>query len=192
MKTKNTLHITNRKDWREWLKANRDREKEIWLIYYKKHTGKQRISYDDAVEEAICFGWIDSIVKRIDDEKYMQKFTPRKKGSNWSDSNRKRVRKMIDEGCMTRAGLATLPDTLDIGVHQARTKQKKGRPTVPDDLMAALKANELTWKNFDAFPDGYKRLCIAWISDAKKKETRERRLEEVVMLAAQNRRIGLK
>ena len=76
------LHLTNRQDWRLWLGENHDKENEIWLIYYKKHTGKARVPYNDAVEEALCFGWIDSIVKTIDDERYMQKFTPRKDKSN--------------------------------------------------------------------------------------------------------------
>lgn len=98
------LYVTDRDAWRAWLEKNYDTEKEIWLIYYKKHTGKPRIPYDDAVEEALCFGWIDSTVKRVDDEKFAQKFTPRKNKSNWSDLNKKRAKKMIREGRMTKAG----------------------------------------------------------------------------------------
>jgi len=90
MKITKTLYVTTRDEWRSWLEKNHKSEKEIWLIYYKKHTGKPRIPYDDAVEEALCFGWIDSIIKRIDEKKYAQKFSPRKQNSVWSDLNKKR------------------------------------------------------------------------------------------------------
>ena len=110
MEITKTLYITNRVDWRAWLERNNDTEKEVWLIYYKKHTGKPRIPYDDAVEEALCFGWIDSTVKRVDDEKFAQKFTPRKNKSNWSDLNKKRAKKMIREGRMTKAGLTKIEE----------------------------------------------------------------------------------
>ena len=99
-----TLYVKDRDEWRKWLENNYDSENEIWLIYYKKHSDKIRIPYDDAVEEALCFGWIDSLVKSIDDEKYMQKYTPRKKNSVWSEYNVKRCEKMIKEGKMTNAG----------------------------------------------------------------------------------------
>src|SRR5947209_19674397 len=114
MKISETLHITNRDDWRAWLVKNHETEKEVWLVYYKKHTGQPRIPYDDAVEEALCFGWIDSIVKRIDGEKFAQKFTPRQDCTRWSALNRRRVRKLIQAGRMTEAGLTkidlTAPD----------------------------------------------------------------------------------
>ncbi|MGB2982026.1 MAG: hypothetical protein WBC77_12350, partial [Candidatus Zixiibacteriota bacterium] len=100
-----TLYVTNRDDWRAWLRKNHSSQKEVWLIYYKKHTGKPRIPYDDAVEEALCYGWIDSTIKRIDEEKYAQKFTPRSEKSNWSELNKRRAKKMIREGRMTQAGL---------------------------------------------------------------------------------------
>ena len=105
MKITKTLYVTNRKEWRNWLLNNFDSKPEIWLIYYKKHTGKPRILYNDAVEEALCFGWIDSTIKRVDEEIYVQKFTPRKARSIWSDLNRKRAEKMINAGLMTSAGL---------------------------------------------------------------------------------------
>jgi uncharacterized protein YdeI (YjbR/CyaY-like superfamily) len=99
-------HLFNDRDeWRAWLEEQHQTESEVWLIYYKKHTGKQSIRYEDAVEEALCFGWIDSKVKRIDEEKYMQRYTPRKELSNWSESDKNRVRKLIENGLMTQAGL---------------------------------------------------------------------------------------
>jgi len=108
MEITKTLYITTRAKWRKWLEKNHNTEKEIWLIYYKKHTGKPRIPYDDAVEEALCFGWIDSIIKRIDEEKYTQNFSPRKQNSVWSDLNKKRVKKLIEEGKITKAGFGTI------------------------------------------------------------------------------------
>jgi uncharacterized protein YdeI (YjbR/CyaY-like superfamily) len=102
------LYVANRDDWRAWLKENHDARKEVWLIYYKKQTGKPSISYDDSVEEALCFGWVDSIIKKIDDEKFARKFTPRTGKSTWSEANKKRVEKMIREGKMTETGLAKI------------------------------------------------------------------------------------
>jgi uncharacterized protein YdeI (YjbR/CyaY-like superfamily) len=103
-----TLYVTNRDEWRAWLEENHATEPEIWLVYYKKHTSQPTIPYEDAVEEALCFGWIDSTAKRIDDEKYAQRFTPRKDHKNWSEPNKQRVRKLIQAGRMTPAGLARI------------------------------------------------------------------------------------
>ena len=101
-----TLYVSNRDEWRSWLEKNCNKESVIWLIFYKKHSGKRSVAYSDAIEEALCFGWIDSIIKRFDDEKYIQKFTPRKEKSRWSVLNVRRVREMIKQGRMTDKGLA--------------------------------------------------------------------------------------
>lgn len=106
MKIGKTLYVTNREKWKEWLEKFHDKEKEIWFIFYRKDSGKMSISYNDAVEEALCFGWIDSIEKRIDSERSAQRFTPRKLKSKWSDSNKERVKRLIKEGKMTKSGLA--------------------------------------------------------------------------------------
>jgi len=108
METSDKLYVTSRDDWRAWLRRNHDKEKQVWVIYYKKHTGKPSIPYDDSVEEALCFGWVDSIIRRIDDEKFARKFTPRKAKSRWSEANKKRARKMMKEGKMTDAGLGKI------------------------------------------------------------------------------------
>jgi uncharacterized protein YdeI (YjbR/CyaY-like superfamily) len=105
-----TLYVTDRAAWRAWLEANHASEREVWLVYYKKHTRRPRIPYDDAVEEALCFGWIDSVVRRLDEDSYLQKFTPRKAKSNWCESNVKRARKLIAEGRMTKAGLDAIAE----------------------------------------------------------------------------------
>lgn len=184
------LYVTNRDEWRAWLEKNHNTKKEIWLIYYKKHTRKPTIAYDDAVEEALCFGWIDSIVKRIDDEKFTRKFTPRKDKSKWSESNKRRARKMIREGRMTKVGLALFKEP----------KKKKGSKVevvkekfiVPPDLKKALAKNKRALENFNNFAHGYKKLYILWILDAKKKETREKRIRQAIKLLAQNKKLGLK
>jgi uncharacterized protein YdeI (YjbR/CyaY-like superfamily) len=108
------LHMTSRGNWRSWLKKNYHIKKEAWLIFYKKHTSKPNVTYDEAVEEALCFGWIDSTIKRIDDEKFARKFTPRKPNSKWSESNKKRAEKMITQRRMTKAGLEL--------IHQAKQR----------------------------------------------------------------------
>lgn len=107
-----TLYITNRAEWRRWLEKNYDKAKEIWLIYYKKHTNKPSISYDDAVEEGLCFGWIDSIVKRLDDARYAQKFTPRTNTSKWSEPNKQKVGKLIKQGRMTQIGMTKIKESI--------------------------------------------------------------------------------
>jgi uncharacterized protein YdeI (YjbR/CyaY-like superfamily) len=107
----NLLHVTNRQDWRAWLAEHHAAETEVWLVFAKQHTGKPRVSYDEAVEEALCYGWIDSIVRKMDDDHYAQKFTPRKDRTKWSASNLERVRRLLAEGQMTEAGIAVLhPD----------------------------------------------------------------------------------
>jgi len=191
MKMTEKLYVTNRDDWRAWLEENHNTKKEVWLIYYKKHTGKPRIPYADAVEEALCFGWIDSIVKRIDDEKYAQKFTPRKDKSNWSELNMKRARKMIRKGRMTKAGLAKFKEIEKNIKERLKTKPSKKKLIIPSDLKKELMKNKKAWDNFNNFAPSYKRLYIRWITDAKRKETREKRIKQTIIWSAQNKKPGM-
>ncbi len=179
-----TIYITNRKDWRRWLWKNHKKKNEIWLIYYKKHTKKPRIPYDDAVEEALCYGWIDSIVRRIDDEKYAQKYTPRKSGSKWSKLNIERAEKMIRQKKMTKRGFVLFKEVCSEKISKRRKIKKKF--IVPPDLKKALAKNKRALENFTGFADGYKRTYILYIMDAKKSQTRVRRIKRVVDLAAKN------
>jgi uncharacterized protein YdeI (YjbR/CyaY-like superfamily) len=185
-----TLYVKNRNEWRDWLIINHDIETEIWLIYYKKHSDKPRIPYDDAVEEALCFGWIDSLVKTIDDEKYMQKYTPRKKNSIWSDLNTKRAQKMIKEGRMTDAGLALIEIAKKNGKWDAAYSSKK-MFEMPGDLKSALKQNKKAWENFNNFAPSYKNNYIGWVVSAKRDETREKRISEVVKRSEANQKPGM-
>jgi len=191
MKMFKTLHVTNREDWRQWLEKNHDKEKEIWLIFYKKHTGQPGVPYDDAVEEALCFGWIDSIIKRMDDEKFSRKFTPRKPDSKWSELNKKRVKKMIQEGIMTEAGLALIDAAKESGKWEQDISHPEEFPLAPE-MIKAISANKKAWENFNNLAPSYKKQYIGWITTAKKEETRQRRLKEAVELLAQGKKLGLK
>ncbi|MGB3340039.1 MAG: YdeI/OmpD-associated family protein [bacterium] len=179
-----TLYVTNRKDWRKWLGKNHKIKNEIWLIYYKKHTKKPRIPYDDAVEEALCYGWIDSIIKRIDDEKYVQKYTPRRFGSKWSKLNIERAKKMIRQKKMTKTGRILFKEVKSKEL--SKTRKITQRLVIPSDFKSALVRNKRALENFNNFTKGYKDLYIRYILEAKKKETRARRIKRVVDLAARN------
>jgi uncharacterized protein YdeI (YjbR/CyaY-like superfamily) len=188
--THRTLYVKNRDEWRLWLKKNHLIENEIWLIYYKKHSGKPRIPYDDAVEEALCFGWIDSLVKTIDDEKYMQKFTPRNKDSVWSELNVKRCEKMIKKGKMTQTGFALIEEAKKNGNWQKAFLDKKTFEP-PKKLIQALKKNATARKNFNNFAASYRNNYIAWIVTAKREETINKRIDEVVKRSEKNQKPGM-
>src|SRR5437764_4393088 len=189
MKISKALYVTSRDDWRAWLEKNHETEKEVWLVYHKKHTNRPRIPYDDAVEEALCFGWIDSTVRRLDDERFMQRFTPRKDTGNWCESNRKRVRKLIAEGKMMEAGLSKIGE----GILDAplETKPKKKGAGVPRFVREALKRTPDAWENFKRLAPSYRRGYVGWITEAKREETRARRLKEAAALLSQNKKLGM-
>ena len=189
MKITATLYLTNRKDWRKWLQENHNIKKEIWLIYYKKHTGKSRIPYDDAVEEAICFGWIDSTIKSIDNEKFMQKFTPRNIKSNWSDLNKERAKKMIKLKKMTEPGYKKLEG---VDLSSKEKKDIKSELLIPDDLEKKLKKKTNAWINFNNLAPSYKRQYIDWLNTAKKEETRLKRIKEITDKMGKNQKLGMK
>lgn len=180
MKLGQTLYITNRKAWRAWLAKNHARKKEIWLIYYKKHSGKPRIPYNDAVEEALCYGWIDSIIKRIDDDRMAQRFSPRRTKSILSETNRERVRRLIKAKKMTRFGLEKIRTQLEQTF------------VAPDDIIAELKKDEKTWQNFRAFPQSYQQVRIGWIDASRQRpEAFQQRLRYLLKMTAQNKKFGM-
>lgn len=187
-----TLHVTNRDEWHRWLEVNHKKEKEIWLVYYKKHTCNPRIPYDDAVEEAICFGWIDSIIKRIDENTYCQKFTPRRKTSKWSEKNIERAEKMLSQGKMTTPGIALFEQTRNDPSLIVKSEKTPSFIEIPEDLNKKLHNTGHAFRYFIAFPRSYQMMCIKWINAAKRPETRERRIEEVARKASEGEKIGLK
>jgi len=185
------LYVTNREQWRRWLSEHHGGEAGVWLIFYKKETHKRAIDYEDAVEEALCFGWIDSIIKKIDNEKYVRKFTPRKDKSKWSELNRKRANKMIKEGRMTDVGLAKIKAAKKTGLWE-----KDGRPVisfdVPPELAKKLAKNKKAKENFDKLAPSYRRQYIGWIVVAKRAETKKRRIEESIALLEKGKKLGIK
>lgn len=185
------LYMANRQEWRAWLGENHDKEKEVWLVYFKKHTGKPSIPYDDAVEEALCFGWIDSLVHTIDDERYTQKYTPRKAKSIWSELNKTRVQKMIEQGKMTPAGLKLIEEAKANGQWHKATPSRNSPIEIPSDVEQALLANEHAWKNFMGMTASQRSQYIYWILDAKREETRQKRINDTVRRAEQNMKPGI-
>ncbi|HEV2298876.1 MAG TPA: YdeI/OmpD-associated family protein [Candidatus Acidoferrales bacterium] len=178
------LSCETRAEWRAWLAKNHAEMCEIWLVYCKKGTGKASVSYEDAVQEALCFGWIDGMDKSLDAARYAQRVTPRKPASSWSESNIARMKRLIAEGKMTPAGLAVFEG------HESRRIEPK--PTaLPRVLEREFKKNPVAWKNFLAFPPGYRRMTIGWVASAKKEETQRKRLEKLIAFSAKNKRIDL-
>ncbi len=189
-----TYHPKSRKQWRQWLEKNHTIFPGIWLIYYKKESGKRRVSYDNAVEEALCFGWIDSLPRKLDKERAMLKFTPRKKKSVWSDLNKSRVKKLILQKIMTSAGLVKIKQAKKDGSWNLlnATNYHKSNNTVPDDLQKALSRIKKALENFHAFPAGYRSRFLFWIDSAKRPETRTVRINQTVLMAAANKKPGIK
>jgi uncharacterized protein YdeI (YjbR/CyaY-like superfamily) len=193
------LHFTNAEDWRNWLSVNYANEREVWLIFYKNITGKQNISYEASVEEALCFGWIDSIIKTIDDESYARKFTPRTNTQNWSALNIGRIKKLIAEGKMEDPGLNKLGPNLFDPVKRKILDQNLNAEKkidkaleVPDMIINFLGENEPALKNFNALAPSYKKHYILWITNAKTEPTIKKRLMEAAELLRENKKLGLK
>lgn len=180
------LYFKSRAAWRAWLKKNHAGSDGLWLIFHKKHSPTPCVSYDEAVEEALCFGWIDSILKRIDDDTYRQRFTPRRPGSKWSELNKSRARKMIEEKKMTRAGFDALGDALESETRTARPLYQTAPTDPPPDFAKALCAHRTATSNWASFAPSYKRRYIVWITSAKRPETRAARIAEAITLIAKN------
>ncbi len=179
-----TLYVSDRESWRAWLLENHDKRDDIWLMYPKKHTGRPRVPYAAAVEEALCFGWIDSTVRRIDDDTYAQRFSRRKKKGRFSQPNIERVKRLIRLGKMTPAGLAVIgnPDLLEPGRELA----------IPPDILEALREDPEVWEHFTHFPEIYKRLRIAYIEEGRKHGPEEvrKRLRNLVRKTKANIQFG--
>lgn len=187
----NQLYVTNRKEWRKWLIENHDKYSEIWLVYYKKISGKKRIHYNDAVEEALCFGWIDSIIKRIDDTRYMQKFTPRNDNSKWSELNKKRAMQLIDQGKMTKTGLSKIEYAKKYGKWDQIIKTPSFGKISPE-FSNALDKNKKAKQYFESLAPSYQKQYIGWIASSKKSETRQKRIKEAIRYLENKQKLGLK
>jgi uncharacterized protein YdeI (YjbR/CyaY-like superfamily) len=187
------LRVETRDAWRAWLAAHHASESEIWLIFHKAHTGQPNIPYGETVEEALCFGWIDSLIKRLDDDRYARKFTSRRLGSVWSEINKKRVEKVLAEGLMTDAGMVFVSEAKASG----EWDRKQVRPSMsadelPIELSEALETHPVASKTFLALAATYQKQYILWIATAKKPETRQRRTSEAIEKLERGERLGLK
>jgi len=175
-----TLCVAERDQWRAWLEANHKQATEVWLVHYKKETGQPQIEYEAAVEEAICFGWIDGKIKNLDQGRYARLFTPRKPKSKWSRINIGRARKMIKEGKMTTTGSE---------VFDPRNQTPAQPSRLPPSLEAQFRKQGIAWKNFRHFPPSYQRMTIGWVASAKQEATQLRRLQHLIAESAAGQRI---
>jgi uncharacterized protein YdeI (YjbR/CyaY-like superfamily) len=192
MKITNSIFASNREEWRTWLETNHDKEQEVWLVYFKAQSGKSGIDYEASVEEALCFGWIDSIIQKIDNEKYARKFNPRRVRSYWSSSNKKRMEKLIAEGRMTPVGLAKFDPQASESSNREAQKIRKGETAIPEEVKERVMSNARAWENFQKLAPSHQRQYVSWVMSAKKQETRERRLVELISTLEQGRNLGLK
>lgn len=177
MEITNTLYVTSREEWRAWLEQHYQNEKEIWLIYYRKESGKPRIPYNDAVEEALCFGWIDSTAKALDAQRFAQKFSPRRPKSPYSQPNKERLQRMIAQG-------KVLPEV----------REKLGDIESfewPEDIMQALQSNPAAWENFQRYSPSYQRIRVAFVDSARDRPGEfEKRLQNLIRKSEQNKQFG--
>ena len=173
------LYVAEPQEWRKWLEANYKTEREIWLVYYKKGSGKPRIEYNDAVEQALCFGWIDSNVKKLDEERSAQRFSPRKPKSGYSQANIERLRYLVAQGMVLDEVLASLGDVLE------------RKFVFPPDILEAIRSDDRAWENYQNFSEPYKRIRIAFIEGARNRpEEFQKRLNYFIKTARENKLIG--
>ncbi len=185
------LVFTDSAGWRAWLEVHYASEREAWLVYYKKASGKPSIDYETSVEEALCFGWIDSIIQNLDEASYARKFTPRTNNLKWSESNKRRVRKLINEGRMTPVGM----EKVTFQIHQEESAvPAPSRPIYEfsPEILDVFQVNPAAWTFFNQLSPSERRNVTGWIMSAKQEQTRLRRLNEVIAVFAMGKRLGLK
>jgi uncharacterized protein YdeI (YjbR/CyaY-like superfamily) len=184
-----TLHAPTLARWRDWLTEHHASQPEVWLIFYKQHTGVRSIAYEDARDEALCFGWVDSLIKRLDERRFARKFTPRKADSRWSDINRKRYAALEAEGRLKPPGIERPPTDRGYDPRPARLPMPSKLPAY---VHAALGRNARARRHFETLAPEQRRRYLAWIESAKREETKLRRLKEAIRLLARGELLGLK
>ena len=183
------LDFVNAMEWRKWLRRNHAKSQGEWVYMYKK-VAKTGLRYPEALDEALCFGWIDGQIHAVDRERFRQRWTPRRKGSVWSQVNKTRVKRLIAEGRTAKAGLAAVGDAKKTGKWQAAYTNRRVE-SVPADLRKALQADREAWRKFKGFARTYRNMYTGWVADAKRAETRQRRIEAVVRRAREGRKPGM-
>jgi len=181
-----SIYLENRNAWRNWLKENHVSEKNVWLKIYKKQSQTPSVYYDEAVDEALCFGWVDSSIKKGNDEFYYQFFAKRNPKSNWSRVNKAKIEKLMSEALMAEAGLKMVEIAKETGTWTALDDVEN--LISPPDLQEKLDQNSIAKAYFEAFPRSVKRGILEWLLNAKQAETRQKRIEEIVSLAEKNER----
>ncbi len=186
-----SLYCKTPQEWRSWLHYNHDKETGVWLVFFKKGTGKLSVDYEAAVEEALCFGWIDSIIKKIDELKFARKFTPRKDSSKWSAINKKRVERLMKSGRMTQAGLSKIKAAQKSG-HWNKSDRPNISFDLPENFKKALNQDKKAKEFFKQLAPTYQKQFIAWIKIAKRQETIEKRIRESIRLLGNGEKLGLR
>jgi uncharacterized protein YdeI (YjbR/CyaY-like superfamily) len=186
------LYCKTVEQWREWLEQHHATESVVWLVFYKKGLSDQTFDYDGALDEALCYGWVDSIIKKLDEQRYARKFTPRKEISQWSEINKRRVAQLIAAGRMTPAGMALIEAAKVNGQWDKVFRPPKVGDEVPEELQSALEQNATALKNFEQLAPSFRKRYILWIVMAKRPETRTQRIKEAVALLEKGEKLGLR
>jgi len=181
-----TLDVSSREKWRKWLEKNHATVAEIWLVFYKKHAAKKSVSHGEALDEALCYGWIDSLVRRLDDDRYAIKFTPRKADSRWSAINRQRYAELKAAGLLAAPGIARPP------TNKSSEASRAALGAIPPFVEREIKANSKAWAFFQQLAPSHRRHYLGWIAIAKREETQRKRLREAIALLAAKQKLGLK
>ena len=190
MRLEDAVLFHHRNDWRLWLEKHHRTKKEVWLLHYKKQAKKPFLNHIEAVEEALCFGWIDSKLKKIDDERFILKYTPRKVKSVWSKINTEKAEILMQSGKMTQAGLEKIKEAKRQGLWDIAYTNKI-REQIPTDLKQTLQADQIAWENFQRFANSYRNMYCGWVRGAKTIETRKKRISEVVRRSRLNKKPGM-
>jgi uncharacterized protein YdeI (YjbR/CyaY-like superfamily) len=184
------LEFSDIQEWHKWLEKNHDKESEAWLVIYKKQSKQSGLKYDEALMEALCFGWIDGKMKTIDDDRFILRFSPRKSNSVWSQINKDKAEKLISQGQMTEAGLARIDEAKKNGSWDGAYTNRI-REEIPPDLKKALMGNIIARDNFGHFANSYRNMYIGWITSAKTEPTRKKRVAEVVKRSVSKKKPGI-
>lgn len=190
--TMNQLTVSDRAAWRQWLEKNHDQIDEVWLVYYKKGSGQSGIDYETSVEEALCFGWVDSLIKKIDDLHYARKFTPRNEESQWSALNKQRVERMAQAGRMTEHGLKLVEAAKESGRWDEVVKPPQLEYDLHPEFESALQSHPTARQNFNDLAPSYQKQYTGWINHAKRPETRSKRIKEAIERLKKGEKLGLK
>jgi uncharacterized protein YdeI (YjbR/CyaY-like superfamily) len=196
MKELDYIHFKSKNEFRKWLHKYHKTSSGIWMVYYKKDSKIDCIKYDAALEEALCFGWIDSLIKKLDDIRYARKFTPRTDTKKWSELNKKKVIELMNKGMMTQYGLIKIDSFIKTGkvdwVIDKSDKKKPDKTDIPEFILEEMAKNEPALSNFNKLSPTYKRHYILWITTARREATVQKRLKESIILLKENKKLGLK